>query len=77
MVTVEELKKDLARMRSLAYEAIDLADRCHGGHSYESLGSTQAHKCCQARMEIDGMKTRLVKLTQEMDKREFPKRRSR
>jgi len=74
MVTVEEMKKNLARMRSLATEAIDLLDRCHGGHSYESLGSTQAGKCCQARMDIDEMKKRLAQLGQAADKREHPKR---
>jgi len=77
MVTLEEIKKAYEKMRSLAHQALSMADRCHGGHSYESMRSTAANKCCEARMEVDDLKKEYVKLAQDMDKRELSQRRSR
>ena len=77
MVTREEVKKAYEKMRSLAHQALSMADRCHGGHSYESIRSTEAGKCCEARMEVDDLKKEYLKVVQEMDKRELPQRKSR
>lgn len=56
-----ELRQALKNMRKLALRAIEIADRCHGGHSYQSLGSDAARKCCEARMEVDDMKKEYTK----------------
>lgn len=77
MITKEEWEKAFIKMRSVAREAIEVADRCHGGHSYESLRSTAAKKCCEVRMQVDDLKLEFVKLSQAMDLRELPKRRKR
>lgn len=77
MVTVEELKKAYEKMRSIAIEAIDLADRCHGGHSYASIRSTERKKCCEVRMQVDDLKLEVTKLSQSVDLRKMPRRRSR
>ena len=59
-----ELVEALKAVRRVASEALDLADRCHGGHSYESLGSQQAKKCCEARMQVDDLKFVFRKLAE-------------
>jgi hypothetical protein len=55
-MTVKELRESLKKMRRLAHEALDLADRCHGGHSYESMRSRMAQKCCDVRIQVDDLK---------------------
>jgi hypothetical protein len=50
-------------MRRIANHALDLADRCHGGHSYTSHRSTEAKACCEVRMQIDDMKKEYVKVS--------------
>lgn len=67
----EKLRRDkdaeeaLKRMRILASTAIDLADRCHGGHSYQSLGSREEGKCCEVRSRVDELKREFVELSRE------------
>jgi len=77
MVTREEWKKAYEKMRSVAREALEIADRCHGGHSWESIRSTAAHKCCEVRMQVNDLKLEFTKLSQSTDVRELPKRRTR
>lgn len=77
MITKEEWEKAFVKMRSVAREAIEIADRCHGGHSYESLRSTAGKKCCEVRMQVDDLKLEFVKLSQGMESRELSKRRKR
>lgn len=74
MTTNQELLKALREMRILAHEALDLAERSHGGHGYESLRSTAAQKCCEVRMLIDDLKLEYTKLADQQHKRELPKR---
>lgn len=56
-------KKAYIDMRQIASHALDLADRCHGGHSYTSARSTQAKVCCEVKMQIDDMKKEYVKVS--------------
>lgn len=74
MTTTQELLKLLREMRILAHEALDLAERSHGGHGYQSLRSTAAQKCCEVRMLIDDLKLEFIKLSEKQRKRELPKR---
>lgn len=60
-MTKGQLKAALKEMRKLAHSAIDLADRCHGGHSYESGRSQKEKKCCEVRIQVDEIKAEFVK----------------
>lgn len=58
-----DFKKAYIEMCRIATHAIDLADRCHGGHSYTSLRSTEAKKCCEVRMQVDDIKVEYTKVS--------------
>lgn len=58
-----DFKKAYLEMRRIALHAIELADRCHGGHSYTSLRSTEAKKCCEVRMQVDDIKAEYTKVS--------------
>ena len=60
-MTRGQLKAALKEMRKLALEAIEIADRCHGGHSYTSIRSEEEGKCCEVRMQVDELKKEYVK----------------
>jgi len=77
VVTKEEWKKAYEKMRSVAREALEFADRGHGGHSWESIRSQEAQKCCEMRMAVNDLKVEFTKLAQSIDVRELPKRKSR
>lgn len=76
MTTTQELLKLILEMRILAHEALDLADRCHGGHGYQSIRSTELKKCCEIRMQVDDLKFEFIRLSEKERKLETPKRRS-
>lgn len=59
-----DFKKAYIEMRRIATHAIDLADRCHGGHSYASLRSIEAKKCCEVRMQLDDVKVEYTKVSE-------------
>jgi hypothetical protein len=69
---VKDALQELRNMRILAHEALDLADRCHGGHTYMSPRSQQAGKCCEARMALDDLKLEFIKLSERQRKLESP-----
>ena len=56
-------KKAYIEMRRIASHALDLADRCHGGHSYTTLRSTAAKVCCEVRLQIHEMREEYVKVS--------------
>ena len=58
-----DFEKAYIEMRRIAVHAIDLADRCHGGHSYTSLRSAESKKCCEVRVQIDDVKAEYVKVS--------------
>jgi hypothetical protein len=73
---VKAVMEELRSMRILAHEALDLADRCHGGHTYMSPRSQEAGKCCEARMALDDLKLEFIKLSDKLQKLESKTRRS-
>lgn len=60
-MTNKELKAALKEMRTLACDAIRIANDCHGGHSYTSIRSEEEGKCCEVRMQVDELKNEYVK----------------